>query len=205
LDKRYNEHTLYRPRADEVFIDCGAYTGDTLELFLNQRGSTFTRFIALEPDPKNFATLQSFFATLPESTQARISCLPYASTDRRTSIRFNSGLEFSSRIDANAGNIEVAGVPLDEICAGLDVSYIKMDIEGAEPAAIEGARQILVRCAPIVAACVYHQQDHLWCLILQHHLINPDYRFFLRRYEDEYGDVVLYAVPPSRLHSMEAT
>jgi FkbM family methyltransferase len=204
LDRRYNEHAFYAPMADEVFVDCGAYTGDTLALFFQQREGRFARFLALEPDPQNFARLQDYVLALPAAMQARITCLPYASSARRETIRFSSGLDFSSRADASGGNTEVAGVPLDEVCAGMAVSYIKMDIEGAEPAAIAGARQTIIRCAPIVAACVYHQQDHLWRLALQLHEMNADYRFFLRRYEDEYGDVVLYAVPPGRLRTLES-
>lgn len=199
LEYRYNEHDIYVARNDELFVDCGAYTGDTLEMFLRQRGDGFSHVLALEPDPQNFDRLISFVAELPATQQSKITCLPFASSRSREKIRFSSGLELSSRIDNATGNIEVDGISLDELCKGLDISYIKMDIEGAEPEAIQGARETIIRCSPIVAACVYHQQDHLWQIAMQLHEINPEYHFFLRRYGDEYGDVVLYAVPTGRL------
>ncbi len=56
-----------------------------------------------------------------------------------------------------------AGLPLttiDTMVAELHaprIDFIKMDIEGAETRALEGARTTLVQHRPRIAACVYHQ------------------------------------------------
>ena len=74
-----------------------------------------------------------------------------------------------------------------------------MDIEGAEVDALTGARQAICRDLPVVAACVYHRQEHLWEVPLLLHSLSGEYNLFLRRYGDEFADVVCYAVPPHRL------
>jgi hypothetical protein len=42
---------------DEVFIDCGAYIGDTIDEFL-KRCPDYKQIVAFEPEPKNFEKLR---------------------------------------------------------------------------------------------------------------------------------------------------
>jgi hypothetical protein len=79
------------------------------------------------------------------------------------------------------------------------VSFIKMDIEGAELDAIRGARKTIRRDHPVLAACTYHQQDHLWRVPLLLQDVLPEAAIFLRAHRADGFDVVAYAVPPSRL------
>jgi Methyltransferase FkbM domain len=74
------------------------------------------------------------------------------------------------------------------------VSFLKMDIEGAEPDALMGARATLARHAPTLAVCLYHRREHLWQIpriILD---ANPRYRLSLRRHSDESWETVCYGL-----------
>jgi hypothetical protein len=73
-----------------------------------------------------------------------------------------------------------------------------MDIEGAEPDALAGARRTITEHRPTLAICVYHVQDHLWTLPLAVADLVEDYRFVLRRYLSDCWEVVLYAIPRER-------
>jgi hypothetical protein len=78
-------------------------------------------------------------------------------------------------------------------------TFVKFDIEGAEPGALRGAAETIARNRPILAVCVYHVQDHLWTLPLQAAALAGDgYEFHLRRYAADIFDEVLYAVPAER-------
>jgi hypothetical protein len=92
----------------------------------------------------------------------------------------------------------VEGVTLDAALDGITPSYLKFDIEGAEPEALEGARRIIAGNGPVIAVCVYHAQDHLWRLPLAIQALQPDYRFFLKPYKQVW-ELVCYAVPAERL------
>ena len=90
-------------------------------------------------------------------------------------------------------------VPLDELLASASPTFIKMDIEGAEPNTLLGAAKIIADHAPVLAICLYHAQEHLWQIPLLIQSMRQDYNFFLRRYADECWEIVCYAVPKSRL------
>ena len=78
------------------------------------------------------------------------------------------------------------------------ITFIKMDIEGAEFDALRGARAAIERHRPVLAVCVYHQQDDLWRLPLLMKEMVPDYRMYLRCHEGDGWQTVAYAVPPER-------
>ncbi len=104
---------------------------------------------------------------------------------------------------SSQGSYEVQCLPLAELTDETPPTYVKMDIEGAEIAALSGARELIAEHTPVLAACVYHEQVHLWRIPLLMHSISDSYRFFMRRH-GEFFDVVCYAVPPNRLCGLEA-
>jgi hypothetical protein len=88
----------------------------------------------------------------------------------------------------------VAAVALDDLLESRTTTFVKMDIEGAEPVALMGARRTLSRHAPALAVCLYHRREHLWQvprIILD---ANPAYRLSLRRHSDESWETVCYAI-----------
>ena len=77
---------------------------------------------------------------------------------------------------------------------GVVPTYIKMDIEGAEHKAIEGAKNIIANNKPRLAISIYHKQEDLWDLPKLLLDIRPDYKFYIRHYTMGFADTVLYAV-----------
>lgn len=182
---------------EESFIDCGAYDGDTIRTFFAVDVATNGYVAAFEPDPANWDALMRYTDALPKHLRERIESFPYALGRQRETLRFDAQGTVGSTI-SDTGSIEVQCIPLDEMFASRPASYIKMDIEGAECDAIAGAAETIRKWRPVLAICIYHRQDHLWRIPLQIRDLCPDYRFILRRYEDEFGDVVCYAAPPER-------
>jgi hypothetical protein len=87
---------------------------------------------------------------------------------------------------------------LDDLLAGSRPTYIKMDIEGAEPDALAGAQRTIRQHRPVLSICVYHTQYHLWSIPLLVHELAPDYRLFLRPHDADGWDSVCYAIPEER-------
>jgi hypothetical protein len=88
---------------------------------------------------------------------------------------------------------------LDTLLTDADPTFIKMDIEGAEPDAIAGATATIRRSKPLLAVCAYHKCEHLWTLPALLKAALPEYRASLRRYAEECWEMVYYAVPPERV------
>ncbi|SIO55145.1 methyltransferase, FkbM family [Singulisphaera sp. GP187] len=196
-EEQYFCDSLFASDPHEVFVDCGAFDGDTLKVFLERKGDGFDHYYALEPDPLNFEKLRAYVETLPTAVAARISALPLASSDRRTKTRIDPSGLASSRI--GQGSVEVDCVPLDELLAEHVPTTIKMDVEGAEFETLKGARGLIQAHSPLLNVCVYHTQDHLWVLPLLIQSMNPDYHYYLRPHKNEVFDLVCYAVPKHRL------
>jgi FkbM family methyltransferase len=192
---QYLVDDLYAWRPDEVVFDGGAFDGDTLRDWL-RAGRDFARWIAIEPDPANADRFVTFAETLPDDTRSRIRLLRNA----LGAAAGTTGLVAdgpSTRVDSDvAGGVPVATI--DAISAAARPSFIKLDIEGAEPAALVGGAMVIERDRPVLAICVYHRLDHIWEVPLQIAALYRDADFFLRPHGAEGWDLVLYVVPRER-------
>lgn len=185
---------------EEVFLDCGAFDGDSVQEFINRHGSSFRKIIAVEPDPANCKAFEARISKLPAKIKRRIRVIQSATGSKRSIVTFNATGTAGSAIGNGSYQVEI--MPIDELLTSDIPTYIKMDIEGAEPDALLGASKVMAHYAPVLAICLYHAQEHLWQIPLLIRSFNNGYNFFLRRYADECWETVCYAVPASRLASL---
>lgn len=179
---------------EEVFVDCGAFTGDTIESFLKATHNHYKKIVAFEPDPYNFAILK-------KQNIARCICFNSGVWDKKGSLSLlinGTGSTFNASQYASADKLQQVTVPVEALdqcpdCA--DMTYLKMDIEGAELPALKGAEQTIRKQHPKLGICIYHSnQDFVeipyWILSLQ-----LGYKLYVRHH-GRYGltETVLYAV-----------
>jgi len=198
-DESYFLDSLYRIKDHEVFVDCGAYTGDTAQQVIC-RNAAFSRIVAIEADPRNFGRLTQWINTLDASVASRIRTLNVAVGARSGRMHFRASGDEGAHLSPD-GDVFVECVPLDDLLADAQPTFIKMDIEGAELEALEGARRIIQTDRPILSICVYHKQDDLWRIPLFIHALGEGYRLLLRPHEVDGWQLVCYAVPEDRLKS----
>ena len=188
IDSEVQYFPPFRLRRDEVFVDCGAYDGDTIAQFRRATGDHFDRIIAFEPDPVNFAALKTAINGDP-----RITLKPFATGSRRETVRFTIG-GTSSMISPD-GTCEVQIVTLDEALQGIAPTCMKFDIEGSELDTLEGGQETISRHRPKMAVCVYHCPDHLWSIPLRLNKLLPNSRFTMRTYYADGYECVCYCIP----------
>jgi FkbM family methyltransferase len=199
------KHETYFPddlielKPDEAFIDCGAFDGDTVRAFLKRQGESFASIDSFEPDPANFKRLEQAVSLLPEAIREKVRVHPYAVGARTETVHFNAQANESSSV--GNGALEVRCVDLDHFLSGRAPTFVKMDIEGFEPEALQGASTLIRRHVPFLAICVYHSQDHVWRIPLSVRSLSEEYRLFLRPHLLEVWDLVCYAVPADRLRA----
>ena len=201
-EESYFLDSLYRITNHEVFVDCGAYTGDTAEQVI-RRNPAFSRIVAIEADPQNFDRLTKWIGTLDTPVASRISALNVAVGAKRGKLRFQADGGEGAKLAAD-GNVVVDCVPIDDLATEAAPTFIKMDIEGAELEALEGARRSIRTHRPILSICMYHKQDDLWRIPLFIHALVKGYRLFLHPHDVDGWQLVCYAVPASRLTSTAA-
>ena len=199
---RYDENYFYFnsdfcPLGDhEIFANIGALVGDCALEFADTckaKGLTYKGIINFEPDPNNFRQLSINTQHLPN-----VRCLPYGLWSKRDRLRFsnpdplNAGTPGSLSKD---GAIEVDVASMDELLPGEEITFIKMDIEGAELQALLGAYDTICRNRPKLAISLYHDRDDIFKIPLMLHSFYPGYKFYIRHYCTTFSETVLFAVP----------
>ena len=176
-------------------IDGGAYDGDTVKLFNTEFGPE-TNIIAFEPN-------EDLSGALKEATKnmKNVSIVQKGlwSSSGKVSFFCEGSLDTGRVSDSDTGRVSnnedeiIEVLALDNMKELDDVDFIKFDIEGAEPFALEGARQIIERDQPNMAICLYHDWlDWVKVPALLGKIL-PNHRFYLGHHSNSYVETVLYA------------
>jgi FkbM family methyltransferase len=184
---QYMPHDLPRWREPMRLIDCGAYNGDTV-LAMRKQHYRFEQLLCFEPDPANYAQLCAVVKDMGSGL-----CLPCGVSDQAGLMRFSASGTGASTISGTGEQI-IQCVTIDDVAPGFAPTLIKMDVEGAEPLALSGARQTLGKYRPALALSIYHDYAHLWQLPLLVDSWQLDYDFHLRMHGNSSFDLVLYAL-----------
>jgi FkbM family methyltransferase len=173
-----------------VFVDCGAYDGDTTIMFnklmLNKYG-VGGGIYAFECDRLNVEKFKKNTVHLKNIRIIEKGCW----SEKKQLSFFSEGTMNSKIIENGEFQIEVDSI--DNIVQD-EISYIKMDIEGAELEALKGARNTILKYKPQLAVSVYHKQEDLITIPQYILSLNQNYKLFLRHYGDISVDTVLYAI-----------
>ena len=174
---------------DEYFVDIGALDGETTKRFFKRcpGGHAYV----FEPCPPQFSVTENCLKRFGN----RVELFPFGVSDENKTVRFSPFPENmgGSAIDPD-GPIEIETRRLDDLLADRPVTFLKIDIEGSELAALRGAARIIREQKPKLAICVYHKPEDIWeipDLILQY---NPDYNLYFRHYTASLCETVLYAI-----------
>lgn len=160
---------------NEHYLDLGAYRGDTIEELLRYTSGRYSSIIALEPDTKTFRKLEAYAEGMPNVDLHRKAVYSFGGT-----VNFNSAAGRQSSVGKNG--VETESVTVDEICNGREITYIKMDVEGAEIDAILGAKETLSFKKPKLNIALYHKFTDLFEIPLLIHKFNPNYKMHIRRH-----------------------
>lgn len=184
----------------EVFIDCGAFVGDSIERYIWKKDGVFNKIIAFEPDRKNFLSLEKRTARLIREwnfSSEQISIYPYGVSDRSIASKItqdstNNGLSSKITTNPSADSEECRLIALDEFIKE-PFSFLKADIEGYEYKMISGARNSIIKYKPLLAVCIYHNAADLYDIPLLIKAITPEYKLRIRHHSDLLDETVLYA------------
>lgn len=206
---QYFPEDIFKVNENEVFVDIGAFDGDTLKVFLEKSSSKFKHYYAFEPDPFGYNKLKEFVSTISTNLFNKITIEPIGigSHDEKINIE-TPGVYFRilypqetamHLLKNESEHASVSSKSLDELFFEHAPTYIKMDVEGFEPNIIFGAKNIIKKYKPIIAISIYHKFDHLWRLPLAVHAISKDYDFYLKPHFHAGWELICYAVPKHRI------
>jgi len=185
-DSQYFEGFLELQGNGEVFVDVGGFDGSSSLGFI-KNCPYYKEIHFFEPEKNNMS-----IAVEKLKSYHSINYYEIALSDNKGFVRFSINGS-SSRFDNN-GSIHIYTDKLDDTVSA-PVSYIKMDIEGAEKNALMGAQNIIKTFHPRLAVCVYHLGDDFWRIPELLLSIREDYNIYLRHYTEGIAETVMYFVP----------
>ncbi|MBQ9365659.1 MAG: FkbM family methyltransferase, partial [Schwartzia sp.] len=188
VGKQYFDLPQLENNGEEVFVDAGCFDGRTSLEFVKW-AKKYRHIYCFEPSAENRKNCNKNLSSLPKE---KWTLIPKGAWNKSEVLRFHEEND-SSRL-SDEGEIEVPVASIDEELRGKGVTFIKMDIEGAESRALEGAQMTIKKDKPKLAICVYHKNEDIIDiprLILSY---NDEYRFYLRHYTFWGEETVLYAI-----------
>ncbi len=176
-------------KCEENIIDCGAYVGDTLSAFLRHKVN-INNYYLFELDDTNYEKLKEV-CKVAESEGIKTHPKKKGVYSCTTTLYFESDAD-SSRLVNYPTETSIPVISIDEDI-NTTISFIKMDIEGSELEAINGAIKTIRRDKPVLAICIYHKQEDFWKLPLRIKEICPEYtKFWIEQYSPWDIETVLY-------------
>lgn len=208
-DDRFIDKDQYFSFADfseyneqEIFVDCGAYVGDSLEKYIWNKDGVFKRIHAFEPDKKNIAAMQYRCERLKKEwnlEENRIIIHPYGVSDKSEAYsieRYSENNGFGSKIVPRDGsgseNEECKVVAIDDVISE-PIGFIKADIESFEYRMLLGAGNSIKNYMPRLAICTYHNAVDFFSIPGLIHSLNSQYRLSFRHYTHLLSESVVYA------------
>lgn len=185
----YSLHGECEVNPGDTVFDCGAFTGNS-SLFFSQKAGETGRVYGFEAAAPTFLQYSKNMQALGNVTPVQAAVY-----DTTGHVRF-TGTSAAARVD-DAGE-PVCAVTLDDFVAQhavQKVDFIKMDIEGAEAQALEGARRTIQTYRPKMALSAYHKADDVITLPALVRAIAPGYTFKLRHYSNVECETVLFCIP----------
>lgn len=181
--------------SSDVFVDCGAYDGDSIRDFVAWSAGKFRKIIAFEPDPVCRTMLLRQLQTICAMDRCQVR--PEVVWSETGIIHFNATGQAAAAVSVNESGIALHAIALDDVKLE-NPTFLKFDIEGAETAALLGARQTITTWQPTIAVCVYHRPSDLWRIPLLLSDLCPNSELRLRSHRADGLDSVCYAVPSER-------
>jgi FkbM family methyltransferase len=189
IDRQYFEDFI-RLGECPVFVDGGGYDGQTTLAFAS-RAPDYRRIYYFEPNPRMMEVSKQKLAQLP-----RIQYIQKGLYSRIGVMQFDGSGGSASRI-SGSGQDAIDVIALDNVVSE-PVTFIKLDVEGAESKAIDGAANQIRYHAPTLAVCVYHDQADFWRIPRRILDLNDRYKIYLRHYSEGILETVMFFIPLAR-------
>ena len=184
---QYFPKDIIRLTDSESFVDAGAFDGDTINIFM-QKVKTWRGIYAFELSENNYNTLQEKISGLNG-----VKTYPFGLSDKQGEVQYSE--KGNSSVVCLGDETKTGKLArLDDVLKNEPVTFIKMDIEGAEVSALKGAEKIIRTQKPKCAISVYHDPAHIFEVPFLLKQYVPEYRLFFRHHSQFPYETVCYAI-----------
>lgn len=183
----YFQQDVFSLNNDEVMVDAGAFDGDSALNFIKTVNGSFEKIYAFELEKNNYDKMLLKLHDYKD----RIEFIDKGVWSHKACLNFG-GAKYGSHIDSNAEQTANV-ISIDEVVQGQKVTFIKMDVEGSELEALNGAKNTILTQKPKLAISAYHYLSDLWNVPQKIKEFCPDYQIYLRHHAPTVWDTDCYA------------
>lgn len=189
--EQYFTEEIMKLSDNESYVDVGAYTGDTIIKFIEKVNAKYNNIYAFEPNEQCFSSLIEI-----ENNYDKLKIIKKGAYECKTTFGFNANSNSMSSAHLVNDNTQTCTIDVDRIDNQIKnkVTFIKMDIEGAELSALKGARKTILENKPKLAICVYHKYEDIIEIPKFIMSLGLSYNYYLRHHSYYSGETVFYAV-----------
>ena len=180
-----------------MFVDCGAYVGDTVEQYIWHHEGIVGKIYAFEPNARNIKALNARFRRLNEEwafDDGKLNIVD-SGVGRKTEMQYFAYKTFGSLVvgssDASVETVKVFA--LDDYFGEQRISFLKSDVESFDYEMLRGAERIICRDRPKLAICIYHNAFDMFRTQLWLDGLGLGYKFAVRHHSVNIAETVLYA------------
>lgn len=182
---------------DEIFLDAGAYVGDTLEKFINKSEGNFRKIYAFEPGELQFKAIRKRTNRLIEEwalCENSIVLEKLGLSNENKTVYFNSDTSIlaANIISTEKTNNKIDIVSIDNYLEGSPITFLKADIEGEELNMLKGAMTTIKKYTPKIVLSIYHRPEDFITIPIFIKSIYSGYKFSLRHHSNNFTESVLY-------------
>lgn len=191
----YNYFDQYFPKdiihfgKQEVFVDGGGFTGDTLLKF-SKLCPDYKRIVTFEPDQKNLLYMKKKCKNI---RNLKIVEAGMSDIDGGGNFKQDETGMYSRFVKEDTG-LTIPLIKMDSLAECQDATFIKMDIEGAEMSALRGGEKLIKNRKPKLAICIYHSNEDMLRIAEYIHELVPEYKIYMRAHNMGIAENVLYAI-----------
>ncbi|MFV8339790.1 FkbM family methyltransferase [Flavobacterium sp. LB3P21] len=196
---KINDKNIVYVESGDTVLDVGGCWGDTALYFANKSGSN-GKVYSFEFIPDNIKLFEINTSLNPNLfSQIELVRNPVSNTSGELIYFKDNGPGSSVSFKPFEGQTGTAStISIDDFVKSkkdIKIDFIKMDIEGAEPIALEGAIETIRKFRPKLAIAIYHSMDDFfnipnWILDL-----DLDYEIFIGHYTIHAEETVCFAKP----------
>ncbi len=178
---------------NEIFVDLGAYTGDTIKDFVTTYGiDSYKKIYAYEITEESMHTLKENLSTYPRIIYSKKAVMDFVGNGSV----INHEISTSSN---QVNNNEEGDLPITTLDEDIKdkITILKMDIEGSEIYALKGSERHLLKEQPALIISIYHGYEDFLKIWQYINSLGIRYKYYIRYYGGPIfpTEIVLYAIP----------
>lgn len=187
---QYIEPDIFPPEEGEIFVDIGVYDLQNSFDFVNWAKKGYRKIYAFEPDPRCYRSAGMTIEKQDMDFRDKIELINKGLGANNCMMDFPAEYKGSGVHDGRTIPVEI--VTLDSYLKGDPVTFVKMDVEGAEMSVLCGMRETIMQQKPKMAVCIYHKHEDIFMIASYLLELVPEYKFYIRHYNSNETEAVLF-------------